>query len=121
MQNPILIDGVPFFAVSHHDGRFLRAPGLAALARRDPDGGYTILSFELCEAINRRIGPQHPRWRWALAQGLDTLLVHLAGQPTAAPRVAATAGAPAVRWHAGAQAPLDDDAAPSPPRRRALT
>lgn len=116
MPDPILIDGVPFFAVSHHDGRFIRAPGLAALARRDPDGGYTILHFELCEAINRSAAPDHPRWAWALMQGLDTLLVHLAAHEARLPDAAQAQYAPPIRWHPAAQAPFGEvwDAA-SPP------
>jgi hypothetical protein len=46
MADPILIDGAPSFAVSHHDGRFIRASGLAALARRDPDGGSAAPHLE---------------------------------------------------------------------------
>jgi hypothetical protein len=108
MQTPILIDGVPFFAVSHHDGRFIRAPGLAALARQDPDGGYTILNFELCEAINRSAGPNHPRWTWALTQGLNTLLVHLAGHETLLPAAVDVCRAALIRWHIDAQAPPEE-------------
>lgn len=46
MADPILIDGAPSFAVSHHDGRFFRASALAALARRDPDGGSAARRLE---------------------------------------------------------------------------
>ncbi len=109
MQDPIIIDGVPFFGVSHHDGRFIRAPGLAALARRDPDGGYTILHFELCEAINRTAAPDHPRWAWALSQGLDTLLVHLAAHEARLPDAGEVEPAPPIRWHLEAQAPFCAD------------
>lgn len=99
MADPILIDGAPFFAVSHHDGRFIRAPGLAALARRDADGGYTVLHLQHCEAINREMGPGHARWGWALALGLNTLLV----QPTDRD-LSRDLGAvpPPIRWHADA-------------------
>ncbi|WP_332769604.1 hypothetical protein [Phenylobacterium sp.] len=108
MQDPIIIDGVPFFAVSHHDGRFIRAPGLAALARHDADGGYTILHFELCEAINRAAAPDHPRWAWALGQGLNALLVHLAEHEARLPDAAQVERAPKVRWHPQAQAPFGE-------------
>lgn len=106
MQDLIFIDGVAFFALSHHDSQFIRAPGLAAFARRDADGGYTVLNFELCEAINRSAGPNHPRWGWALREGMDTLLVHLADRQT---RLADTHALPQgrpIRWHAEAQAPF---------------
>jgi hypothetical protein len=53
-MDAVFIDGVPFAALYHHDGRFIRAPGLFAFARRDPDGGYTVLHLELADAINRR-------------------------------------------------------------------
>ncbi|MBP7648236.1 hypothetical protein [Phenylobacterium sp.] len=99
MTDTIFIDGAADFAVSHHDGRFLRSPGLAALARRDADGGYTVLHRERCEAINRQIGPGHPRWSWALAQGLDTLRVHPLDRPR--PKLGTTSRAP-VRWHVDA-------------------
>lgn len=108
MQDPIIIDGVPFFAVSHHDGRFIRAPGLVALARRDPDGGYTIFQFELCEAINRTATSDHPRWAWALSQGLSTLLVHLAEHEAQLPGAEEAANAVPIRWHSGAQAPIGE-------------
>ncbi|WP_421931798.1 hypothetical protein [Phenylobacterium sp.] len=102
MADPILIDGAPFCAVSHHDGRFIRAPGLAALARRDADGGYTVLHLQHCEAINREMGPGHARWGRALGQGLNTLLA----PPTVASRPRAadppSPAAPPIRWHADA-------------------
>jgi hypothetical protein len=78
MQDTIIIDGAAYFAVAHRDGRFIRKAGRAALARRDADGGYTVLHLEHCEAINRAMAPGHPRWAWALGQGLNTLLVERA-------------------------------------------
>ncbi len=100
-MDAVFIDGVPFSALCHHDGRFIRAPGLFAFARREPDGRYTILHFELTEAINRYAGVGHPRWGWALSQGMDTLLVHLASAS------ASLAGAGdevrAVLWHPDAE------------------
>ncbi len=106
MQDSIFVDGVPFFAVSHHDSQFIRAPGLAAFARRDADVGYTILNFELCEAINRSAGPNHPRWGWALCEGMDTLLVHLAERASKVAAATEVTHAPPVRWHAEADAPF---------------
>ncbi len=100
----ILIDGAPFFAVAHHDARFLRTSGLAALARRDADGGYTVLHLEHCEAINREMAPTHARWGWALAQGLDTLLVQAAKPKAMTEGDTTAAAALPIRWHAEAAA-----------------
>lgn len=92
------LSGVPFAPLYHHDGRFIRAAGLFAFARRDLcGGGYVVLHLELAEAINRVAGPGHPRWAWALGEGLDTLLVHVAGWK------AAPATGPEMRWHPEAQ------------------
>lgn len=104
----IFIDSVRFFAIGHHDGRRVRAPGLFAFARRDADGGYTILHFELAEDIARRADIAHGRWAWALAQGMDTLLVHLAGKASSAPSAADLAAAPRVSWSPHAQAPFGE-------------
>jgi hypothetical protein len=104
----IFIDGVPFLAVSHHDGRFIHAAGLFAFARRDADGGYTILHFELSGAIDRGAGPDHPRWTWSLSEGLNTLLVHLAGKPARMADTQTLARAPQIRWHQLAQAPFGE-------------
>jgi len=84
-MDPILIHGVPFMALHHHDGRFVRAPGLFAFARRRPCGEYEVLHLELAEAINRVAGPGHDRWLFALAARMDTLLVHLFGVRVALP------------------------------------
>jgi hypothetical protein len=66
-------------AMFHHDGRFVRAPGLFALARWRGGLRYEVLHLELAEAVHRTATPDHPRWAWALAAGMDTLLVHLLG------------------------------------------
>lgn len=98
----IFIGGVPFMALGHHDGRFVRTAGLFAFARRTPSGGYEVLHLGLSAAINREAGPGHPRWGWAMRAGMDSLLVHLFGKPAEIP-----AGAPAdletVTWHAEAE------------------
>ncbi len=75
----ITIAGVPFLALYHHDGRFLRHPGLFAFARWKGGGHYEVLHLELAEDIARAAGPGHPRWAWALQARMDTLLVHLLG------------------------------------------
>ena len=96
----IFIGGVPFMALGHHDGRFVRTAGFFAFARRTPSGGYEVLHLELSPAINREAGPGHPRWGWAIGAGMDSLLVHLFGKPA---EVTADASLETVTWHAEAQ------------------
>ena len=79
MEADVIINGVGFMSLYHHDGRFVHGGGLFAFSRRDPDGGRTILHFELARAISQTAGPGHPSWAWALGQGMNELLVHLAG------------------------------------------
>lgn len=104
----IIISGVPFLALGHHDGRFVRTAGLFAFARRIPSGGYQVLHLGLSAAINREAGPGHARWGWALGAGMDSLLVHLFGKPA---EVAADAPADlgTVTWHPEAQVDFLDD------------
>lgn len=78
-MDDILIRGVPFWAIGHHDGRFVRAPGLFAFARRQSSERYEVLHLEVAEAINRSAGSDHDRWSWALSRGMDSLLVHIFG------------------------------------------
>ena len=98
----IIIGGVPFLELGHHDGRFVRTAGLFAFARRTPSGGYEVLHLGLSAAINREAGPGHARWGWAIGAGMDSLLVHLFGKPAEVP-----AGVPAdletVTWHPEAE------------------
>ena len=98
------ISGVPFLTLFHHDGRFVRAPGLFAFARRQWGGRYKILHLELAEAINRQATPGHARWTWALQAGMDTLLVHLLSARHALPG----ADALEARWHPDAQVIFED-------------
>ena len=103
------LSGVPFTPLYHRDGRFIRAAGLFAFARHDtPGGGHVVLHLELAEAINRVAGPGHPRWAWALGEGLDTLLVHVAGWR------AAPATGPEMRWHPQAQVLIGEADAEDP-------
>lgn len=102
MAQDIYIAGVPFLAVSHHDGRFARVPGLFALARRRPDGGYTVLHLEMTGAISQAAAPHHPRWAWALGAGMDTLLIHMFARPIALP-AEAMPELETVDWHPDAQ------------------
>lgn len=102
MAQDIFIGGVPFVAMSHHDGRFLRTAGLFAFARRPIVGAYTVLHLEMTAAINQAAAPHHPRWAWALAAGMDTLLVHMFGRP-AALGANVTPHTDTVDWHPEAQ------------------
>ena len=86
MQDPFpTIRGVPFWPLGHHDGRFVRTPGLYAFARRQPNGRFLVLHLGLADAINRDAVVGHPRWSWALGQRMDSLLVHLFGARVALP------------------------------------
>lgn len=78
-MDDILIRGVPFWALGHHDGRFVRVLGLFAFARRQPSGRYEVLHLEVAEAINCSASSGHDRWSWALSHGMDSLLVHIFG------------------------------------------
>jgi hypothetical protein len=107
MPDTVFIAGVPFLALDHHDGRLIRAGGLFVLVRRQ-GSRRLVLHMELAEAINRRAGPSHPRWAWALAQGLNELLVSLA---STASSIEDPAGAPDVLWHPEAEFwPADEPA-----------
>lgn len=75
----VIIDGVAFMRLHHHDGRFVRGGGLFALARQDPDGGHTLFCLELAADISRMAGPAHEAWAHAVSRGMNALLVHLAG------------------------------------------
>lgn len=81
----IYISGVPFVALGHRDGGFVRAPGLFAFSRRDLNGVHTVLHFEMAAMISQRACVSHPRWAWALGQGMDSLLIHLFGRAAATP------------------------------------
>jgi hypothetical protein len=99
MPETVFIAGVPFLALCHRDGRLIRASGLFVFARRE-GRRRTILHMELAEAINRHAGPSHPRWAWALAQGLNELLVSLASSSGS---IEAATDGPEVVWHPEAE------------------
>lgn len=80
MQPSVLIADVPFVPLQHHDGRRVRGGGVFVFARRTGEA-RVILHMELASAINLRAGPGHPRWEWALRNGLNELLVCLASSP----------------------------------------
>jgi hypothetical protein len=98
MEQDVEIDGVAFMSLFHHDGRFVRGGGLFAFARRDPDGGRTILHFELAQDISRAAGVGHPRWGYAIDQGMNEVLVHLAGSQQRPGEVGPGVAAPPIRW-----------------------
>lgn len=101
------IAGVPFMALGHHDGRFVRTGGLFAFARRAPSGSYLVLHFERTAAINQVADHSHPRWAWCMGQGMDTLLVHMAGRPASLPAGAAP-DLETVDWHPEAGVVIDN-------------
>lgn len=103
----VFIGGVPFMALDHHDGRFVRTGGLFAFARRTPSDEVLVLHFEMTAAINRVADHSHPRWGWCLGQGMDTLLVHMAGQPVRLPDDASP-DLETVLWHPEAKVVMID-------------
>jgi hypothetical protein len=103
----VFIGGVPFMALDHHDGRFARTGGLFAFARRTPSDEVLVLHFEMTAAINRVADHSHPRWGWCLGQGMDTLLVHMAGQPARLP-ADASPDLETVLWHPEAEVAMID-------------
>lgn len=78
-DDSVMIGGVQFMSLYHHDGRFVRGGGLFAFARRDPDGGRTIFCLELAQDISRQADCGHAAWAHAVSNGMNELLVHLAG------------------------------------------
>lgn len=64
-----------FVSLYHHDGRFVRREGAFAFCRRDADGGRTILHLEAAADISRAATPSHAHWDWAVANGMNELLV----------------------------------------------
>ena len=98
MSQNVEIDGVAFMTLFHHDGRFVRGGGLFAFARRDPDGGHTILHFELAPSISQAAGPGHARWDYATSQGMNEILVHMAGSQQRPGELDAGVATPPIRW-----------------------
>ena len=64
-----------FVSLYHHDGRFVRREGAFAFCRRDADGGRTVLHLESAADISRAATPGHAHWDWAVANGMNELLV----------------------------------------------
>lgn len=101
----VFIGGVPFIALDHHDGRFVRTGGLFAFARHTPSDDFLVLHFEMAAAINRVADHSHARWGWCLGQRMDALLVHMAGRRT---RLSGDASSDleTVLWHPEAECVL---------------
>ncbi|WP_454718798.1 hypothetical protein [Caulobacter segnis] len=64
-----------FASLYHRDGRFIRRDGVFAFSRRDADGGHTVLHMESAADISRAATSSHSRWDWAIANGMNELLV----------------------------------------------
>lgn len=89
----LVIDGVAYMSLHHHDGRFLRYGGRYAFARRDADGGHTLFCLEPAKDISREAVPGHRAWAYAVSRGMNEILVQ---RPGPAPYDAGpTTGAPA--------------------------
>lgn len=97
-DDSVVIDGVRFMSLYHHDGRFVRGGGLFAFARRDPDGGRTLFCLELAQDISRQADCGHRAWTYALSQGMNELLVHLAGSQQAPGDLEPGASFPPLRY-----------------------
>jgi len=69
--------GYSFVPLGHHDGRFLRQPGVFAFVRRRPDESRNLLFVDQADYIAGWAGPGHPYWTEALGQGLNELHVFL--------------------------------------------
>jgi hypothetical protein len=111
MLDDVHIAGVPFIRVFHRDGRFIRSPGLFAFAHND-GRRHLILHLELSEAINRHAGPVHPKWFWALAEGLNELLISLASAQESLEGEGSTMP---VIWHPEAEVWLEGERPPRLP------
>ncbi len=73
---------VRFVSLYHHDGRFVRREGAFAFCRREADGGRTVLHLESAADISRVATPGHTHWDWAVANGMNELLISVKeGQP----------------------------------------
>lgn len=97
-DDSVVIDGVQFMSLYHHDGRFVRGAGLFAFSRRDPDGGRTIFCLDLAKDISRQADCGHPAWSHAVSNGMNEVLVHLAGSQQTPGEVAADAAFPPLRY-----------------------
>lgn len=69
--------GTRFIAVSHHDARFFKAPGLYGYARRAWNGERVLLYLGHAEVIALDACPGAPMWNEALALGMNELHINL--------------------------------------------
>lgn len=65
-----------FLTVDAHDGRFFAAPGVFRFVEVS-GGRRRVLHEEETSDIAASAGPRHPRWSWALSQGLTRLEIRL--------------------------------------------
>lgn len=97
-MDEVVINGVGFMRLNHHDGRFVRGEGLYAFARQDADGGHTLFCLEMARDISRVADVSHDAWGHAVARGMNELLVHLAGTQQTPGEVGAEATFPPIRF-----------------------
>jgi hypothetical protein len=97
-DDSVVIGGVQFMSLYHHDGRFVRGGGLFAFARRDPDGGRTIFCLDLAQDISRQADCGHAAWAHAVSNGMNELLVHLAGSQQTPGEVEPGVACPPIRY-----------------------
>lgn len=69
--------GVRFWAVSHHDARHIRSPGLYAFVRRGPGEERVLLYIDHADCIARVADASHPHWAEALGLGMNEVHVCL--------------------------------------------
>jgi hypothetical protein len=77
MEQTVDWAGVAMLPLGHHDGRFIRSPGLYAFVRREPDWSRTLLWVGHADDIAAAAGPGHPQWTPALLMGMNELHVAL--------------------------------------------
>ncbi len=87
MNHPTHATDLGFASLYHHDGRFIRRQGVFAFSRRDADGGHTVLHIERADDISRVATPGHPRWDWAVSNGMNELLISMKDSDTMKPEI----------------------------------
>lgn len=98
MNGMVMIDGLWFMSLHHHDGRFVRGAGRFALSRHDADGGRTLFCLEDAQDISRAAGPGHPAWAHAVTRGLNEVLIHLSSTKAPMAPEGARIEAPPLRY-----------------------
>ncbi len=69
--------GYNFIPLGHHDGRFIRQPGVFAFVRRGPDERRTLLFIDHADYVAAWAGPGHPAWLESLGHGMNELHIFL--------------------------------------------